>query len=182
MKADPTDRLGIGEDAGLDGFVLAGGGHLRGAPLFFAIPPSILTEPCGNQRRVVIEDEFVPFEPESLTNILPGNIGTKLLIAIAGTIKDEAKLQGHVEAWQASIGRNFSARNVMNTISAVFDDLGNLIHADFSRVFRFKGRARDIATIMDCEDQRLHQRGIGFVKRAVDEYIDGVICGCQQFY
>ena len=93
----------------------------------------------GNQRRVVIEDEFVPFELESLTkkrqivlkqgkaschgrtswhedfrcwavslqpvsyhfdgrlwqvvmraNILPGNIGTKLLIAIAGTIKDEA--------------------------------------------------------------------------------------------
>jgi len=133
-------------------------------------------------------------------NILSGNIGTKLLIAIAGTIKDEAgfqlvcprakppgakeeaKLQGHVEAWQASIGPNFSARNVMNSISAVFDDLGNLIHAYFSRVFRFKGRARYIATIMDCEDQRLHQRGIGSVKRTVDEYIDGVICGCQQVY
>ena len=28
MKADPADRLGIGEDAGLVGFVLAGGGHL----------------------------------------------------------------------------------------------------------------------------------------------------------
>ena len=27
MKADPADRLGVGEDAGLDGFVLAGGGH-----------------------------------------------------------------------------------------------------------------------------------------------------------
>jgi len=29
MKADPADRFGIGEDAGLDGFVLAGDGHLR---------------------------------------------------------------------------------------------------------------------------------------------------------
>jgi hypothetical protein len=28
MKADPADCFGIGEDAGLDGFVLAGGGHL----------------------------------------------------------------------------------------------------------------------------------------------------------
>jgi hypothetical protein len=25
MKADPADRFGIGQDAGLDGFVLAGG-------------------------------------------------------------------------------------------------------------------------------------------------------------
>ena len=40
--------------------------------------------------------------------------------------KEEAKLQGHVEAWQASISPSFSARNVMNSISAVFDDLGNL--------------------------------------------------------
>jgi len=70
----------------------------------------------------------------------------------------------------------------MNSIPAVFDDLGNLINADFGRVFRFKGRARDIATIMDGEDQRLHQRRISSVKRAVDEDIDGVICGCQQFY
>ncbi len=29
MKADPADCFGIGEDAGLNGFVLAGGGHLR---------------------------------------------------------------------------------------------------------------------------------------------------------
>jgi len=28
MKADPADCFGIGEDAGLNGFVLAGGGHL----------------------------------------------------------------------------------------------------------------------------------------------------------
>jgi hypothetical protein len=28
MKADPADRFGIGQDAGLDGFVFAGG-HLR---------------------------------------------------------------------------------------------------------------------------------------------------------
>ena len=27
MKADPADCFGIGEDAGLDGFVLAGGVH-----------------------------------------------------------------------------------------------------------------------------------------------------------
>jgi len=29
MKADPADRFGIGQDAGLDGFVFAGGGHCR---------------------------------------------------------------------------------------------------------------------------------------------------------
>lgn len=29
MKADSADCFGIGEDACLDGFVLAGGGHLR---------------------------------------------------------------------------------------------------------------------------------------------------------
>lgn len=29
MKADPADGLGVGEDAGLSGFVLAGGGRLR---------------------------------------------------------------------------------------------------------------------------------------------------------
>lgn len=202
----PADRRGIGQDARLNGFVLARSGHLGGAPFFFAIPPRILTEPGGNQRRVVIEDEFVSFEPESLTkkrqivlkqskatrhgrtsrhedfrcwaislqpvpyhfddrlwqvimrlNILSGNIGTKPLIAIAITIKDEAgfqlvcprakppgakeeaKLQGHVEAWQACVGPNFSTGNIMNTIPAVFDDLGNLINADYSRVFRFKG-------------------------------------------
>lgn len=28
MKADPADWFGIDQDAGLDGFVLAGGGHL----------------------------------------------------------------------------------------------------------------------------------------------------------
>ena len=90
-------------------------------------------------------------------NILAGNIGTKPLIAIAVTIKDEAgfqlvcprakppganeeaKLQGHVEAWQARFVTNLGARNIMNSIPAVFDDLGNLINADFSRVFRFKG-------------------------------------------
>jgi hypothetical protein len=29
MKADPADRFGIGQDAGLHGLVFAGGGHWR---------------------------------------------------------------------------------------------------------------------------------------------------------
>lgn len=121
-------------------------------------------------------------------DILPGDIGTEFLIPILRAIEDEAdfsalsfiavflraqkhsQLQWHVEARQLRFRIKFGAGDIVNADATLGDDLENLIHTHLTGVGEFEGAARNVAAVVDGENDRVKQLPVERVEWAVDEY------------
>ena len=63
----------------------------------------------------------------------------------------------------------------MDTITTVRNNGVNLINADLTRVFLFKGTPGNETTIVYCKHHRIKQGFIGYIKRAIDENVIGIV-------
>ena len=84
--------------------------------------------------------------------------------------RNSPSLQGHVEAWQACRSIECRARDVVNSKSGFANQPKNLVNPHFAGVAHFLGGARNVACVVDGEDQGVEER-IGRY-RAIERTVD----------
>lgn len=107
------------------------------------------------------------------------------LVAEAARAEEDAEFERHVEAGQAIDRIELGAREIVDAVPAFLDQAVELVDAGLAAIVELAGRASLEAAGMDGEDQRLEDRCIIRVERAVDEDVVGrqagagrqIICG-----
>ncbi len=130
-------------------------------------------------------------------NILACDVRAILLVSIALSVEDQAKLltlnassislrsqeeaqlQRHIEAGQHRSRIRLGARDVVNTQPTLGDYLSDLIEPDLAGIFDLKSTSCHEAAIVRSEYQRLENRPVFRVEWAVDEDVVAIL-GCRQ--
>lgn len=87
----------------------------------------------------------------------------------------KSEFQRHIEARQIISGTKFSARKIVNAVTAFFNDAQYLRQSVFDGVAQFKGAAGAKASIVNREYDGMKKWPISIVKRTVDEDVAFVI-------
>jgi hypothetical protein len=103
--------------------------------------------------------------------VLTGYVGTKNLITIAITVKNQTrptaldavpkptrteeytKFQGHVETWKAVFSIQGRSRQVVDPEPRVTDDVGQLVNTNLAAIVFLKSAARNETAIMHRKDK-----------------------------